>query len=69
MTPQSLRRNGVTADEDHQAAKQSMDEIHRHVLKVKELRDAFRRASDASATAPALSNDYGGYAGGGYGGD
>lgn len=70
LTPQSLRRSGVP-DGDHAAAKRSMDEIHRHVLKVRELRDADDAVpgQDAAATGPALANDYDGYASGGYGHD
>ena len=60
LTPQSLNRHGITDDVGHQTAKQSMDAIHRHVLQVKDLRDAFRQADAGSG--PALANDYGGYA-------
>lgn len=60
MTPQSLNRHGLTTDDVHHAAKRSMDDIHRHVLRVKDLRDAFRQAPPAPAAQ--LANDYeGGY--------
>jgi hypothetical protein len=39
MTPQSLRRHGLLTDEHHDAAKRSMDAIHRHLLLVKDVQD------------------------------
>jgi hypothetical protein len=39
MTPQSLRRHGLLTDDQHDAAKDSMDAIHRHLLLVKDIED------------------------------
>jgi len=39
MTPQSLMRHGLLTDEHHDAAKRSMDAIHRHLLLVKDVQD------------------------------
>jgi hypothetical protein len=39
MTPQSLRRHGLLADDQHDAAKRSMDAVHRHMLLVKDIED------------------------------
>jgi uncharacterized protein YoaH (UPF0181 family) len=39
MTPQSLRRHGLLTDDHHDAAKRSMDAIHRHLLLVKDVQD------------------------------
>jgi hypothetical protein len=39
MTPQSLRRHGLLTDEQHDAAKKSMDAIHRHLLLTKDVMD------------------------------
>jgi hypothetical protein len=39
MTPQSLRRHGLLTDDQHDAAKQSMDAINRHLLLVKDIQD------------------------------
>jgi hypothetical protein len=36
LTPASLTRHGLTQDGDHQAAKRSMDDIHRHLLLVQQ---------------------------------
>lgn len=39
MTPQSLMRHGQILDDDHNAAKRSMDDIHRHLLLVQQDQD------------------------------
>lgn len=39
MQPQSLRRHGLLTDDQHDAAKRSMDAIHRHLLLVKDIED------------------------------
>lgn len=56
LTPQSLIRSGITNDDDHIAAKQSMDAVHRHVLKVKDLRDGYTAGPGAGRAGPALAN-------------
>jgi hypothetical protein len=43
LTPQSLMRNGLHTDDAHQAGRQVMHGIHRHLLLVKDIADASAR--------------------------
>jgi hypothetical protein len=52
MTPQSLYRHGIVSDAEHMQAKGSMDEIHRHLLLVRDVQDA-KANNDALTAAPA----------------
>jgi hypothetical protein len=59
LTPQSLMRNGLHTDDAHQAGRQVMHGIHRHLLLVKDIADAnaknqavIRRDSGDGAAVP-----------------
>jgi hypothetical protein len=64
LTPQSLMRNGLHTDDAHQAGRQVMHGIHRHLLLVKDIADAdaknqavIRRDSGDGAAVPPLRPD------------
>lgn len=62
LTPQSLRRHGLLADDQHDAAKRSMDAVHRHMLLIKDIADLHQQnsqlpyASDP-ADEPGIADD------------
>lgn len=61
MTPQSLLRHGYGNDEDHMKAKANMDNIHRHLLLVKDIESADAQ----NAQLPPLPGSGGGQQDGG----
>ena len=58
LTPQSLLRHGFTNDEDHIAAKASMDAVHRHLLLTKDIQEVAARNQALTANSvPATQED------------
>jgi hypothetical protein len=58
LTPQSLLRHGFTNDADHIQAKISMDDIHRHLLLVKDIQESAARNQElVKAQVPATQED------------
>lgn len=57
LTPQSLRRHGLLTDDQHDAAKASMDAVHRHLLLLKEHEDS-RPQNGAMMTADFSNDEY-----------
>jgi hypothetical protein len=49
LTPQSLMRNGLHTDEHHQAAREAMHGVHRHMLLTKDIADVAARNQQALA--------------------
>ena len=70
FAPTSLRRHGMLTDAEHNGAKASMDEVHRHLLLVKEDRDAqatdrqpdVKARTDVTQPVPSGSQRMGTYA-------
>jgi len=58
LTPQSMLRHGFTNDADHIQAKISMDDIHRHLLLVKDIQESAARNQDlVKAQVPPTQED------------
>jgi hypothetical protein len=69
LTPQSLMRNGLHTDDAHQAGRQVMHSVHRHLLLVKDIADASeknqaairRDSGDGAAVPPPRPDPNAGY--------
>jgi hypothetical protein len=58
LTPQSMIRHGFTNDADHIQAKISMDDIHRHLLLVKDIQESAARNQElVKAQVPPTQED------------
>jgi hypothetical protein len=51
LTPQSLRRHGLTTDQEYTDAKAHMDQIHRHVLLIRDIQDTEARNNQVMQAA------------------